>query len=282
MSRHDNFLGWEKPGKAFITGASAGMGLCFAKHFAQHGFDLVLLARRKDRLENEATKLMSDYGIRCEIISADLSDPANITKAADHIRQIGNLDVLINNAGFATIGYFADVPIEKSMCMHQLHMTLPVLLTHAALPGMLKRKRGAIINVSSMAAFTLTPGNVLYDATKSFLVTFSENLWHEVRDKGIRIQALCPGFTRTEFHEVGDFKNFDRSVVPDSLWMTPDEVVSLSLKSLEKNKEIVFVPGWKNRLSKWIILHSSMVRSILQHKVKKRGEKLKCQITPVP
>jgi hypothetical protein len=152
-------------------------------------------------------------------------------------------------------------------------MTASLQFSHAALQGMLKRKRGAIINVSSMGAFILTPGNVLYDATKSFLVTFSENLALEVKDKGIKIQALCPGFTRTEFHEVGDFKNFDRSAVPDSLWMMPDEVVSLSLDALENNKEIIFIPGWKKRLIKWIFLHSAIVRKTIQNKVRKRNLK---------
>ncbi len=183
------------------------------------------------------------------------------------------MDILINNAGFATLGYFADVPIEKSMRMFHVHMAASIQFTHSALQIMLNRKQGAIINVSSMGAFTLTPGNVLYDATKSFLITFSENLWLEVKDMGIKIQALCPGFTRTEFHEVGDLINFNKSTVPDSLWMTPDMVVSLSLKALGKKKELVFTPGWKNRLSKWLILHSSFVRKVLQNKVKERDQK---------
>jgi len=188
----------------------------------------------------------------------------------NYIRQIDNLDILINNAGFATIGYFADIPIEKSMRMFHTHMTATVQFTHAALQVMCKRERGAIINVSSMGAFILTPGNVLYDATKSFLATFSENLWLEVRDKGIKVQALCPGFTRTEFHEVGDFKNFDKSVIPDSLWMMPDDVVRLSLKALENSRDVVFIPGWKKRLVKWIIQHSSIIREILQRRFKEK------------
>lgn len=258
------FLKWNNPGRAFITGASAGLGASYAQALAKRGFDLVLVARRRDRLQALAEKLEADYSIRCAIMSADLASIEEINKVANHIRQIGDLDILINNAGFATIGDFADIPLEKSMRMFHLHMTASLQFSHAALQGMLQRKRGAIINISSMGAFTLTPGNVLYDATKSFLATFSENLGLEVGDKGIKVQALCPGFTRTEFHEVGDFENFDRSVIPDSLWMRPDEVVSLSLKALEKNKEIVFIPGWKNRLSKWIILHSSIVRKAIQ------------------
>ncbi len=268
MPRQNKLGEWKNPGKVFITGASSGIGASFAKSFAENGFDLVLLARRKDRLQDLANQLESDGSIHCEIIAADLSEKEDIKKTATHIGQIDNLDVLINNAGFATIGCFADIPIERSMRMFHTHMTATVQFTHAALQVMLKRKRGAIINVSSMGAFILTPGNVLYDATKSFIATFSENLWLEVRDKGIKVQALCPGFTRTEFHEVGDFKNFDKSAIPNSSWMMPDEVVRLSLKALKNSREVVFIPGWKKRLFKWIIQHSSFIRESLQKRVK--------------
>jgi short-subunit dehydrogenase len=270
MLKLDKFGEWKNPGKVFITGASSGIGASYAKAFAENGFDLVLLARRKDRLQALANLLESDCSIHCEIITADLSEKEDIKKAANHIRQIDNLDMLINNAGFATIGYFADIPIEKSMRMFHTHMAATVQFTHAALQIMIKRKRGAIINVSSMGAFILTPGNVLYDATKSFIATFSENLWLEVRNKGIKVQALCPGFTRTEFHEVGDFKNFDKSAIPNSLWMMPEEVVRLSLKALKNSRKVVFIPGWKKRLIKWIIQHSSIIRESLQKKVKDR------------
>ena len=268
MDMHKKYMSWDKPGKALVTGASAGLGLCFARQLAQKGFDLVLLARRRDRLENEAAKITKDYGVRCDVISADLSDISEIAKISAYVKEIDQLDILVNNAGFATIGHFADVPIEKSMRMHHLHMDAPVMLSHAAMPGMIKRKRGAIINVSSMAAFIVTPGNAMYNATKAFLVMFSESLQMELKDTGVRIQALCPGFTRTEFHEVGDFENFDRSTVPDGLWMSADEAASLSLAALEHNKEVIFIPGWKNRLSTWLIRHSRVVRSIVQQKVK--------------
>src|SRR5210317_1544174 len=232
MLGEKKILKWDNPGKAFITGASSGIGLSFAKQLAQQGFNLVLLARRKDRLEAIASELESHNSIHCEIIQADLSETGDIKKAADYIRQQNDLDVLVNNAGFATLGYFADVPVEKSLGMLNVHLTATIQFTHVAIKGMLKRKRGAIINVSSMGSFLLSPGNVIYDATKSFLNTFSENLKLEMPDMDIRIQALCPGFTRTEFHEIGDLKKFDRKTVPDSMWMSPDEVVSLSLKAL--------------------------------------------------
>lgn len=256
--------------KAFITGASAGLGAAFARALASRGYDLVLLARRTDRLRALADTLTAMHAVRCEIMTADLSRVDDIRKTADHIRRMEKLDVLVNNAGFGTIGCFADVPFEKSMQMFHLHAEAPVELTHAALPGMLPRKRGAVINVSSTAAFVFTPGNVMYDATKAFLAAFSENLLQEVRAAGIKIQALCPGFTQTEFHEVGDFKDFDRSVIPKALWMSADDVVSLSLEALEHSKKPIFIPGWKNRLVVRLYLHCSMVRSLMQKKVEER------------
>ena len=269
MPTESKFLNWDNPGQAFITGASSGIGLSFARQLAQQGFDLVLLARRKDRLKAIASELESQYSIRCEIIRADLSETGDINKAADYIRHLDDLDVLVNNAGFATFGYFADLPVEKSLGMMDVHLTATLQFTHAAIQGMLERNRGAIINVSSIGSFVLTPGNVVYDATKSFLNTFSENLKLEMLDKDIRIQALCPGFTRTEFHEVGDLKNYDRKAIPDSMWMSPDEVVSLSLKTLGKRTKIVYIPGWKKRLSKWIIMHSSAIRKKMIDKANK-------------
>ena len=269
MLTQEKFLNWDNPGKAFITGASSGIGLSFAKQLAQKGFNLILLARRKDRLKTIANELESQNSIRCEIIQADLSEIDDIIKTADYIRQIDDLDVLVNNAGFATLGYFADVPIEKSLGMLNVHLTATIQFTHAAIEGLLKRKRGAIINVSSMGSFVLSPGNVVYDATKSFLNTFSENLKLEMQDMDIRIQALCPGFTRTEFHEVGDLRNYDKKAIPDSMWMSSDKVVSLSLKALGKSNKIIFIPGWKKRLSKWIIMHSSVLRKVLVDKANK-------------
>ena len=187
------FLNYKKPVTAVITGASAGLGLSFANKLAEYGFDLVLIARRKERLQDIATRLESEYSIQCEIIPADLALVEDIEKVAYSIKQILNLDIIINNAGFATKGYFADVPIEKDMRMLQVHISASIQFTYAALQIMRKRKQGVIINVSSLGAYVLTPGNVLYDATKSFLSTFSENLRLEVQGMDIKIQALCPG-----------------------------------------------------------------------------------------
>lgn len=260
-------LSYNNAGRAVITGASAGLGLCFAKKLAEYGFDLVLIARRKDRLQDIATRLESEHSIQCEILPADLALDEDIEKVADHIKKISDLDILINNAGFATLGNFIDVPVEKDMRMIHVHMKASVQFTYAALQIMRKRKQGVIINVSSIGAFILTPGNALYDATKSFLNTFSQNLSLELQGSGIKIQALCPGFMSTEFHESGDLKNFDKSVIPDSSWMTPESVVSQSLKALGKNKRTIFIPGRKKRFAKWLYMNSSLVRYLFQKKL---------------
>jgi len=126
MSTTERFLNWDNPGKAFITGASSGIGLSFAKQLARHGFNLILLARRKDRLEAIANKLESKHSIHCEIIQADLSETGDINLTAEYIRQINDLDVLVNNAGFATLGYFADVPVERSLGMMHVHLLATV------------------------------------------------------------------------------------------------------------------------------------------------------------
>ena len=274
-------LNYTEPGKAVITGASAGLGLCFAKKLAEYGFDLVLIARRKDRLQDIATRLESEHSIQCEIIPADLALDEDIEKVADRIKQISDLDILINNAGFATLGNFADVPVEKDMRMIHVHMKASVQSTYAALQIMRKRKQGIIINVSSIGAYILTPGNVLYDATKSFLNTFSENLSLELQGLDIKIQALCPGFMSTEFHESGDLKNFDKSVVSDSSWMTPESVVLQSLKALEKNKKTIFIPGRKKRFAKWLYVNSSLVRYLFQKKLENLEQNSKAGNTKV-
>ena len=268
-------LNYKNPGMAVITGASAGLGLCFAHKMAEYGFDLVLIARRKDRLQDIATRLESEYSIQCEIIPADLALVEDIDKVADRIKQIQDLDILINNAGFATLGNFADVPVEKDVRMIHVHIKAPVTFTYAALHIMRKRKQGIIINVSSIGAYILTPGNALYDATKSFLNTFSENLSLELKGLGIKIQALCPGFMSTEFHESGDLKDFDKSVVPDSSWMKPESVVLQSLKALEKNKKTIFIPGRKKRFAKWFYVNSSLVRYLFQKKLENIEQNVK-------
>jgi hypothetical protein len=228
--------------KALITGASAGLGEEFARRLAETGTDMILVARRKERLEVLANELASKFGIRVEIFPADLSQNADIKKLEEKIRQTEDLDLLINNAGFGGKGNFYQDGGEEAQRMIKVHVVAPTELTGAALPAMTARKRGAIINVASLAAFSPLSG-AMYSSTKAFLVMFSENLQTELIETGIKVQALCPGLTHTEFHQVAGIK---KEAIPGILWMKAERVVRISLRALSKKKVIV-IPGLRNK-----------------------------------
>ena len=232
---------------ALITGASSGMGAVFARQLAAQGYDLILVARREERLAALAAELQQRHTIAVEVMAADLSRPADVERVADRITGLEALDMLVNNAGFGTTGRFVEVDLAKTMDMIQVHVTASVRLCRAALPGMLARRRGALINVASVAAFTPVPGNATYAATKGYLVTFSKALHAELRRTGVKVQALCPGFTYTGFHDTSEFEGFKHSQIPAIMWMTAEDVVAASLKGLKRN-QAVCIPGLKYRL----------------------------------
>ena len=189
---------------ALITGASAGIGEAFAEVFAAEGFDLVLTARREDRLRTVAARLEGRYGIRAHVIPADLSDPGAPAQLWREVEARGlAIDALVNNAGFGIPGAFTASEWPRHAALLQVMVVALAELTHRALPGMIARGYGRIINVASLAALVPAPaGHTLYAATKAFLVKFSEALAGEVRASGVHVTALCPGFTRSEFHDV--------------------------------------------------------------------------------
>ncbi|MCR4395875.1 MAG: SDR family oxidoreductase [Candidatus Saccharicenans sp.] len=229
--------------KALITGASAGLGEEYARQLAAAGTDLILVARRKDRLEKLAAELKEKFRISAEVFPADLSREEEIYRLADKIRQTEDLDLLINNAGFGGRSKFYRDETGEAEKMIGVHVTAPVVLTRAALAAMIKKNRGAVINLASVAAFSPFSG-AMYSSTKAFLVMFSENLQNELMETGIKIQALCPGLTHTEFHQVAGIK---KETIPGLLWMKADRVVRISLKALNGRKVMV-VPGCRNRI----------------------------------
>lgn len=237
------------PPVALITGASSGIGAAFARKLAERGFHLILVARRADRLAEFARTL----AVPAEAIAADLTTEEGLVAAEQAIAACPNLELLVNNAGFGTLGRFWAAPIAGQEAMHRLHVLATVRLTHAALAGMTARGRGAVINVSSVAAFAHSEGNASYCATKAWMNNFTEGLDIELRGVGspVRVQALCPGFTVTEFH---DTLGVDRGQIPAWLWMTADEIVDASLRGLERNQVIV-IPGWKYRAVAGIMKH---------------------------
>ncbi len=224
---------------ALITGASAGIGKTFARRLAEHGFDLVLVARRGPRLEELARELPGET--RC--LAADLATEEGLRATEAVIAETSALELLVNNAGFGTLGRFWETDLAGQETMHRLHVMAALRLTRAALIGMTARNRGGVINVSSVAAFAQSEGNVSYCATKAWMNSFTEGLELELRGAGsaVRVQALCPGFTVTEFH---DTLGVDRGKIPSWLWMTADQIVDASLRGLERNQTIV-IPGWK-------------------------------------
>jgi hypothetical protein len=235
------------PGTALITGASSGIGAAFARQLAAQGYRLVLVARREERLAALSAELAQRHGVTAESLPADLSSPEGVERVIQRIGQLEALDLLLNNAGFATSGEFAEIDGARHADMIHVHVMASVLLTRAALPGMLARRRGAIINVSSVAGFLPLPGSVTYSASKAYLKFFSEALHAELDGAGVRIQALCPGFTLTEFHDRPEHGKFDRSRVPAGFWMSADEVAVASLEALARD-QAVCIPGLKYRI----------------------------------
>jgi uncharacterized protein len=229
-----------------ITGASSGIGAAFARKLAPE-HDLLLIARRKDKLDQLANEIHSHYGTGVQVLQADLTKEEDLTRAADQVGNHPSLVLLVNNAGFGTKGRFWQSPLETQEDMHRLHVMAPVKLTHAALRNLVARDIGGIVNVASVSAFVRNAGSVSYGATKSWMTSFTEGLYLELKSMGsnVVVQALCPGFTYSEFH---DKLSVDRERLAGSpFWMNAEQVVDASLAGLAKRKLFV-IPGWRYRV----------------------------------
>jgi short-subunit dehydrogenase len=239
---------------ALITGASSGIGAAFAWELASRGNDLILVARRRDRLEEMARAIEQKFGIAAGIVAADLATEEGLGVVEQRITVEDNLELLVNNAGFGTRGLFFRADVQGQDQIHRLHVLATVRLTHAALNGMVRRGKGGIINVSSVAAFWQSPGSVSYCATKCWMNSFTEGLAMELRVAGsaVKMQALCPGYTRSEFH---DAAGMDRKLIAESLWMSAEEVVAASLEGLHRGK-LVVVPGLRYRMVVFFMKHA--------------------------
>jgi hypothetical protein len=219
----------------------------FARKLAARGHDVILVARRKDRLESLAEQLREEFGVGARAVVADLSNQLDLERLEVLVRG-RPVEFLVNNAGFGTGGKFADVELAKNLGMLRVHCEATVRLCHAAVPGMVAAKRGAIVNVSSVAGIVRVPGSTMYCSTKAFLNAFSETLSLELQGTGVRVQALCPGFTYTEFHDTPEFaEKFDRRSISKFLWLSADQVVDMSFRALDRDR-VICVTGWKYRL----------------------------------
>lgn len=257
---------------AAITGASAGIGATFARTLAGRGYDLILIARRTDRLQALAAELAERHGAEAETVTADLNVASDLERVAERLAAVPELDLLVNNAGFGVTGQFAASEFAGQEGMHLLHVMATLRLTHAALRGMVARRSGAVINVASVAGFLTSPGAVGYGASKSWIATFSEGIWMELRGIGspVRVQALCPGFTYSEFHDVA---GMDRhKLAPKSWWCSAEQVVEESLEGLDRDRVFV-IPGFRYRLLVGIVnrIPRGLRRSLLVAMARRNG-----------
>jgi short-subunit dehydrogenase len=227
--------------RALVTGASAGLGAEYARQLAARGTALVLSARRADRLEALARELRAAHGVPVEVVPADLETEEGTARLERLLAGGPAVDLLVNNAGYGGRTGFVRGEAADHVAMARVHVEATLRLTRAALPGMIARGRGAVVNVASVAAFSPFSG-AMYSGTKAFLVMFSDNLQGELRSKGVAVQVLCPGLTHTEFHAAA---GMDLSGVPSFAWMTAGRVVAISLRRLGRG--VVCVPGAVNK-----------------------------------
>lgn len=232
-------------GIGLVTGASSGIGAAFCRQLVPHCHKLLLVGRREPELQALADELRA-AGCEALVILADLSDPLATTRVVEAIRQHGPVTWLVNNAGFGTLGPFDAQTIDSQLGMVAVHINAPLILTRATLPFMREAGAGVVINVSSLITYMPWSGVATYGGSKAFLNNFSEALAIELKDSGIRVQCLVPGYTRTDFHGRDSFSGFEASSVPDSMWMEPDAVAAESLAALDGGP-IVFVAGEVNR-----------------------------------
>lgn len=251
---------------ALITGASAGLGAAFARAYAARGHDLVLVARRLDRLQALGAELSAAHGVDAQSIACDLGGWEAHKAVLDALgAHAGEVDVVVNNAGFGIAQDFDAAPWERQ---RELLMTLIVSacgLAYGVIPGMKARRSGAIINLASLAGFAPgVAGHSLYPAAKSFAIKFSEALHAELKGYGVKVTASCPGFTRTEFHLVnGTQAQMDEA--PRFVWQSAEAVVAGTLAANDRNQTI-YVPGLHNKLAGWGLqyLPHGLVRAIIR------------------
>lgn len=236
-----------------ISGASSGFGAIYARRFAEMGHDLLLVARRQDRLDALAAELREKYSIRVETLRADLSKPEDLRKTEERVASLRNLEYMVNSAGFGGNRQFPDVDIDLETRMIQVHCIATMRLSHAALLPMVARKRGRLINIASAAGYLAGWGAADYTGTKAYILTFSRSLQADLRGTGVRVQALAPGFVRTEFHDSETMKNSGvKERIWKPLWCPAEKVVSVSLRQINRPiRTVACVPTLLYKLVAW-------------------------------
>ena len=233
-------------GTALITGASAGLGTEYAKLFATDKHDLVLVARRRDRLEALGRELQSAHGVKARVLSADLATRDGASRLVEEVGRLGlEIEFLVNNAGFGTSGAFVELDLERELEMIQVNVASLITLTRAFLPAMVARRRGRILNVGSTAGFPPGPFMAVYYASKAFVNSFTEALWYELRGTGVTATVSCPGATATEFAAVSGSSH---SLLFRLGAASPATVARQGYRAMMKGKPMV-IHGIKNKLT---------------------------------
>ncbi|MFF7413641.1 SDR family NAD(P)-dependent oxidoreductase [Streptomyces lydicus] len=218
---------------ALITGATAGIGAAFARRLASDGHSVVLVARNEKRLREQATELHDRHGIEAEVLVADLATEEGITTVEARLTDAKHpVDLLVNNAGFGNKGEYLEVPMADELTMLKVHCEAVLRLTTAAVRGMRDRRRGAVVNVASVAAFV--PRGT-YGASKAWVVQFTQGAARDLAGSGVRLMALCPGFVRTEFHERAGMGTDN---IPGWMWLDADKLVDAAMKDLVRGKSL--------------------------------------------
>lgn len=225
---------------ALVTGATAGIGESFTRMLASKGFNIALVARDEARLHERAAALREKYGVQTFVLPADLATDQGCKSVEEYLKEF-EIEVLINNAGFGINKLFTMSAIDAEQDLLDVLVRTPMRLMHVVLPQMKARNSGTIINVSSVASF-IAGGT--YSASKSYLTVLSESLHTELRGTNVKISALCPGFTRTEFHERGRMK---MKGLPEFMWLDSDQLVARSWSDTQNGKA-VSIPGWQYKL----------------------------------
>ncbi|HTH53869.1 MAG TPA: SDR family oxidoreductase [Edaphobacter sp.] len=242
----------QNKGSALITGASTGIGSVYADRLAERGYDLILVARDHKRLSTLADKIAAETGRRAEALPADLTVRADLARVEERLRSDSTITALVNNAGFGATTSLLDSKVDEMDNMIQLNVTALTRLTSAVLPGLIARKNGLIINIASIVALNPEVLNGVYSGTKAFVVNLTQSLHNEVKDKGIKVQAVLPGATSTEFW---DRLNYPVHNLPEQMVMTAADMVDASLAGLDQG-ELITIPSLPN-LSDWEVYEAA-------------------------
>lgn len=254
---------------AVITGATSGIGAAYAARFAEEGYDVIITGRRKEKIEAFADRIRKEQGVNVEVVLAELSSKEMVQELVERI-NIRKIEILVNNAGFGASRLYQDYNLEVMEQMAKVSVLTPMKLIRAVLPGMIERGSGTVINISSGNAFLVTPKSSVYSGTKAFLKNFTEGLHLDLMSTGIKVQVVCPGFTKTDFHSkmgMDKSKQKDKGLIK---WMSPEKVVDISLRDLKKNK-VVCIPGLYTKIL--IKLHNLLPRKIYYNLIGNQSSK---------